>query len=441
MADRTFAADTRPVVDDVEVLAGVVHRLQARLDRQLWLLDRMQGDPLQPEPAQLPELIEIARRIRSDSERLLLLGGRDPGVRDDAPQGLRTLLDAAAAAASEPRRVEVRPAPFAAVAAGAATELRHVLAELLDHTTAVYPAGRVRVGSHIDSSGAVTVEVRAEGATCPDTDGLHGQRALDTAERLADRSRYGIALRRQHGDGDVVASVTCPRAAVVAEEPADPPQHSRSGGSNGHSAPSGGAAALSTAATPESGFDPPGLPELEPAFAAAPERASSDSATETRTRSTDGTLLAAEPGAQVDALFGPIADLPLDPDTEGASTPIFEAIASAWFRGDETGDKGGDPGTLSWETPGDREWRAAAEQANRAEPTTVTAQGLPMRRPGNQLVPPPPAGDDATSQKPAGKAAPEHVRDRIGGYQRGVQRGRHRADPGSGTDPGDPEFW
>lgn len=477
----SFDADTRRVVDDADALAGVTRRLQTRLDRQLWLLGRMQGDPLQPEPAQLPELIDIAHRMRRDSESMLLLGGRDPGVRHDAPQGLAGLLAAAAEAAEEPRRVEVRPAPPAAVVPGAATELVHVLAELLDHTTAVYPGASVQVGSHVSSSGSVAVEVRALGADRHDLDALGGQRALDAAERLAGRSRHGIALQRELGGDDLVATITCPRAAVVVEDLGRPVPTSRNGhGSNGRSprpyaaglpieelparpltvsSLSGPATELDPVSTADGldpgrfdppgldspgfdspGFDPSALPELEPAFAAAPERS--------RSGSTNGVPTGGSPGVKVDELFGPISAIPVDPDGDPTSTPIFEAIASAWFRDGAAANASTANGTttttaepaLDWETPGDREWRAAADKATRTEPTKLTAKGLPVRRPGNQLVPPPRSRSEAT-EKPAEKVAPEHVRDRLAGYQRGVERGRHRADPGAGAEPGDPEFW
>ena len=487
MADRTFAADgdpphadagarrkpfdvdTRRVVDDADAHAGVTRRLQTRLDRQLWLLERLQGDPLQTEPAELPELIDLARRMRRDSESLLLLAGRDPGVRESAPQELEALLFAAATAAEEPRRVEIAPAPAASVVAGAATEVLHVLAELLDHATAVFPGATVHVAPRVESSGAVIVEVQALGAARHDPDGLGGQRALDAAERLARRSRHGISLQRAFGDGDLVASITCPRAAVLVPERPRSSSAGRNGsnGSNGHSgrngrdlggdlgglpiedlpahplavsSASGPAAELNMVPTPESGFDPVALPALEPAFAASSERSHNGNG------SGNGNGVLPGPRPKLDALFGSIADIPISPDDVLGSTPIFEAIASAWFRDDGSersgaNGSGNGAGSLDWETPGDREWRAAAEKATHEEPTKLTARGLPMRRPGGQLVPPPRQRSDIGPSKPAEAVAPEHVRERLSGYQRGVERGRHRAEPGSGTEPGDPEFW
>jgi hypothetical protein len=134
----------------------------------------------------------------------------------------------------------------------------------------------------------------------------------------------------------------------------------------------------------------------------------------------------------VDELFGPLLDLPLDPIDDRYATPIFEAIASAWFRED---DGSGDTqrGPLDWETPHDSEWREAAARAARTEPAPTTATGLPRRRPGNQLVPPP-----RTQSTPTTGAAPERVpdriRERLSTYQRGLRQGRHRAPHQDGLD-------
>ena len=86
--------------------------------------------------------------------------------------------------------------------------------------------------------------------------------------------------------------------------------------------------------------------------------------------------------APVDELFGPMVDLPAEDESE--ATPIYEAVASAWFQEDAVND-----GAADWESPGDREWRAAAERAtHQPEDVTFTAEGLPRRRAGARLVPP-----------------------------------------------------
>lgn len=120
-----------------------------------------------------------------------------------------------------------------------------------------------------------------------------------------------------------------------------------------------------------------------------------------------------------DPLFGP---LPVRDTADPVSTPIYEAVVSAWFR--EPGAPGPD-----WESPGDAEWQAAAARAAQADrPDTTTASGLPRRRPGRQMVTPPLQRARATPvEVRSEERAPERVRERLDGYQRGLRQGRHRA--------------
>jgi hypothetical protein len=441
-----------------DAAAGVARRLQGRLDRHLWLLDRLQAEQLYAEPPGLPELLETARRMRRDTESLLLLCGHEPGVRATGPRRLSDLVGDAAAAAEEPRRVDVRPAPSATVSPAASVEFQHVLAELVDHVTAVYPGARLELVSRIEARGA-TVDVTVDGAARHDPDGHGGQRAAAAAEQLAQRSSYGIVLHRPPGGppltgSGLVASVHCPPAAVTVEQPAPPPAPapadplpSRTNGNGfpqyasglGYGLDSGNGNGVGNGlgngvgnglgngvgngngngnggARPAAALDRPSAPAYSPSAS-----------------------------SQVDELFGPLLDLPLEPLDDRYATPIFEAIASAWFqedapepapaqsRGRPQGG-GGDP--LDWETPQDNEWRAAAARAARSESAPTTASGLPRRRPGNQLVPPPRGKGPLPASGPA-ERVPDRVRERLSTYQRGLRQGRHRA-PGEedGPEPG-----
>ena len=88
-----------------------------------------------------------------------------------------------------------------------------------------------------------------------------------------------------------------------------------------------------------------------------------------------------------DELFGPL------PTSIGVvGTPIFEAVASAWFRDDERG-----PARDDWNTAGDREWREApraprAPTRRRPPPAAcrgaarVTAWSRPPRLPPDRAA-------------------------------------------------------
>jgi hypothetical protein len=475
-----------------DAAAGVTRRLQARLDRHIWLLERLQAEQLYPEPPGLPELQDTARRMRRDAESLLLLAGHEPGVPSPGPRRLGDLLSDAAAVAEEPRRVEVRSAPAALVAPAAAVEFVHVLAELVDHVTAVYPGARIELVSHLETppgrsvgNGGATVDALVDGAARHDPDGLGGRRAAVAAEQLARCSRHGIALRRPSGGpprtgSGLVASVHCPPAAVTVEEPALPRPElrldrtglssydfgldagRRANGTNGSGSSStttnargssstasnstGSNSTASNAAAPSSAAPSSAAPNPAPSNPAPSNPAPSNPAASSPAgESTNGSArpslsfdeapaFSPSSSSQIDELFGPLLDLPLEPIDDRYATPIFEAIASAWFREDESGGAPGPgrSGPLDWETPQDDEWREAAARAARSEPEPpTTSSGLPRRRPGNQLVPPPRGternGQNGTQQAAPTERAPDRVRDRLSTYQRGLREGRHRA--------------
>ena len=79
--------DDRPVAD-------LARRLQDRVDGQESLLDRVAVlAQLADDRARIAELRDITRRLRRDSEALLLLCGADPGVHRGAPHTVPTVLD------------------------------------------------------------------------------------------------------------------------------------------------------------------------------------------------------------------------------------------------------------------------------------------------------------------------------------------------------------
>ena len=451
---------------EAEVSADVLRRLRERVDRNVRLVDRMRADPLAPEPPGLPELIDTARRMRHDAETLMLLAGIDAGPRPGAPARLSALLDEAVDATDEPMRVDVRTGPNATVEPGAAIELLHVVSEVVDHVTAIHPGARVEVASRTEVPGGIVVEIRTASTTRYDPSGRRGMAA---AARIAQRSRSGIVLRTPlpgpASTGAPIATIHCPARAVTVHDldyspwPAEPSYDALGrpglGGSNG-------ALRHDELETPAHGL-PLGAPGL-PAQRTTVEALFSELTAETNARATRQPPAeeprfgaygrASEPprngrahpaAGPVDELFGPLVDLPAEEDSE--ATPIYEAVASVWFR-----DEAADVSAADWESPGDREWRAAAERANQQpEDVTFTAGGLPRRRAGARLVPPRlsdgGAGESASGggahARPAAAAAPadrvpDRVRERLATYQRGLRQGRHRAEP---LDPGDPAAW
>jgi hypothetical protein len=119
-------------------------------------------------------------------------------------------------------------------------------------------------------------------------------------------------------------------------------------------------------------------------------------------------------------------DLPaVRPQDEPA--PIFTLLESEWFRGRRAARSGSvtDSAVRArvWTSPADAGWRRAAEVAAQPPPA-VTDSGLPRRVPGRNLVP----GNAGTAGRPPAPADPRRARG-LGGFQQGVGRARHAADP------------
>ncbi len=400
------------VGDDDPGVVHLVRRLRDRVDGQDALLERVAELARRPDDrARLAELRDTSRRMRRDSEALLLLHGADPGARRGAPHAAPSVLAEAVELTDEPARVVLRTVPDVALAPAAAVELRHVVAELVDEAADTSPGARIEVGGRTEPDGALVVEVVIAGRGWSDGPGPD-RRAFGAprlAERLARRSTSGLRLDRplvERSEG-LVATLLCP-AALVTAPPADPWE-------------------LTSLRSPSGPF-PSALPSSRQPLPSQSLSSSLSSPSlsvrgSSATRGPDPVLVGSVLSARGnDELFGPL------PTSIGAiGTPIFEAVASAWFRDDEPAS------ATDWSSPGDREWRTAAAAVARTDVSSVTSSGLPRRSPGDRLVPPPRAARQPAAS--SDERVPERVRDRLSTYQRGLQQGRHRASDSGAADP------
>jgi len=425
--------DKRTVAPEEVALLEVTQRLARQLEQQLTQLRRMRDRASGPGDlvdAGLGELEHGARRMRRDAARLRLLCGADatePGT-PPGPRSVADLLADAAAASTEPVRLTVRPAPDAAVEPRAAAELGHVLVEVVDGALAESGLG-VYIGGRLGPAG-LTLDVTMDGPRRPP------RRAPEqVAEALARRSVVGIQVHR--GADGPYAIVLCPAPALTV------PVQRRAAPVRAPATNEFGRAAPRTPGRAPAGRDMFGVRSRGSAgggeLFAEPDQGDRSDRYAGGVRPAGRSRAPAPPTPfDADPLFGPLP--PGRVLDSAVSTPIYEAVASAWFRedgflGPAAGDEAEGP------TPGDLEWRAAAERAARAEdegPSVTTASGLPRRRPGRQMVTPPleraAAGRETRAAAQAQERVPDRVRHRLEDYQRGLRQGRHRAveaDPGA----------
>jgi signal transduction histidine kinase len=101
------------------------------------------------------------------------------------------------------------------------------------------------------------------------------------------------------------------------------------------------------------------------------------------------------------------------PEATEVATPIFATLRSNWLTADGT------DGT--WTTSEIEAGWEAAEQVAEAPARPLSESGLPMRRPGRQLVP------GGVTQAPVAARDPEAIRARLAAHAAGVSRGRTAA--------------
>lgn len=124
-------------------------------------------------------------------------------------------------------------------------------------------------------------------------------------------------------------------------------------------------------------------------------------------------------------------------DGHQESTPIFDALVSAWFRKgsalfskERKATKSGDPTApdtanepeAAWPSPADSGWQAADAVAH-SKPDSFTTSGLPRRTPNARLLPGSMAGQNSAGRHLERK--PEEMRSRLSDFQRGSNEGRH----------------
>ena len=203
------------------------------LYRLVRLLDTAEG--MEQDPARLAFLFELDRlvaRLRRSAEGLLVLVGAPvPLGRPGA--GAMGWLDVARAAAAESldfRRVQVAAVPAGALARGAADDLVHLLAELIDNALGMSANGaQITVGARLVQDGVVViVEDRGIGLSPDQVAALNArlaaapvldvqatcQRGLHMVACLARRLGAFVQLRQRPGGG-TTALVIVPQRLVI----------------------------------------------------------------------------------------------------------------------------------------------------------------------------------------------------------------------------------
>jgi signal transduction histidine kinase len=238
-----LAADQAALQSNVSnMFVNLSRRSQALVERQLQLIEQLESNEQDPDQlSNLFQLDHLATRMRRNSENLLVLAGTDLTKRNVAPVPVVDVLRAAVSEIEQYQRVVVQPPPVATVAGRAASDLVHLLAELLDNATNFSPPdSQVVMSTTRANDGSLFVEIADRGVGMADHElseanqRLSQPAAVDVSAsrrmglfvvgRLA--NRHGLGVRLGGGvsggtGGGLTASVTVPANLVPTAEPVD----------------------------------------------------------------------------------------------------------------------------------------------------------------------------------------------------------------------------
>ncbi|WP_345606121.1 sensor histidine kinase [Pseudonocardia adelaidensis] len=308
------------------MFVNLSRRSQALVERQLQLIEQLESNEQDADQlANLFQLDHLATRMRRNSENLLVLAGTDLAKRNIAPVPVVDVLRAAVSEVESYQRIVVQTPPTATVAGRAASDVVHLLAELLDNATNFSPPdSQVVMSTARAGDGSIIVEIADRGVGMAEHEladanqRLGGPSSVDVSAsrrmglfvvgRLATRHGINVRLTSSAGGGSgLTASVTVPAHLIPSIEPVEvsrtaglplvtgagrptvPPQRgvngaARSGGlsaliagtdgtanpTNVFDAPLGGDGQLFTPPSGPAGTPPPALPSRRPGSSLRP---------------------------------------------------------------------------------------------------------------------------------------------------------------------------
>jgi PAS domain S-box-containing protein len=190
--DVTEPAALRKSISDL--LHNLARRSQGLVDRQLELLDELERAEVDPDRlAELFRMDQLATRMRRNVENLIVLSGVDQRRRWSESVPLRDVVEAAVGEIEEYSRVRVVGIHDLTLAGQAASDVAHLLAELVENATSFSsPTTRVDVSGGPTGNGYV-LEIEDHGIGMSDAE-------LDEANRrLAEPLAADVAVSRMMG--------------------------------------------------------------------------------------------------------------------------------------------------------------------------------------------------------------------------------------------------
>lgn len=434
-------AELRTQIGDMFVTLS--RRNTSLINQQLGLIESLEQD--EEDPRRLDSLFRLdhlASRMRRTADSLMVLADAPSQTGDGSALTVSDVLQAAIAGVRDYQRVQFVSTPTARISAAAAPDVVHLLTELVDNALSYSPpTSMVRVQTTASVAG-VLVEIADAGLGIPEDELARlnaqllsgGEVTADTARRMGLlvvsrlARRHGLRVQLEpNADGGTTARVVLPAQLLHGQpEPAAPvPAPTRLPERSAERVvepapdpvdlvarsiePQTGTPAVAglpqrrvlaewlAERAPEPEPEPEPVPEPVAVTVPEPQREPEPAA-------------APEPAEEHGFLDADVL-VPLLAD----ATPIFQTLQSNWFSGDHT-----QPWSTSEIEAG---WRAADRVAE-VPVAQLTHAGLPIRRPGQHLVPGGVTPGDAAIVRD-----PEAIRARLAAHAAGVSRGRTAVVP------------
>ncbi|MBY8886688.1 nitrate- and nitrite sensing domain-containing protein [Streptomyces sp. PTM05] len=177
------------------MFTNLSRRSESLVQRQLRLIDELEGGEQNPGRLEsLFKLDHLATRMRRNNENLLVLAGEEQGRRWNRPVLLLDVVRAATAEVEQYERVTVTELPDIALAGHAATDVVHLIAELIENAAEFSaPDTEVVVGATTLGYGAVLVEITDAGL------GMSPEELAEVNERLAEPPVVDVSISRRMG--------------------------------------------------------------------------------------------------------------------------------------------------------------------------------------------------------------------------------------------------
>jgi signal transduction histidine kinase len=206
------------------------------VNQQLALIESLEQDEEDPQRLeQLFSLDHLATRMRRTAESLVILGGTQGRTASFEELSVSDVIHAAVSEVQDYQRVRIDAAPDRRISGRAASDVVHLLAELIDNALSYSPPGSPVVIQAAEETGRVEIEIIDTGlgmagdALAQANDALKqgGEVTVDTARRmglfvvsrLAEEHGLRVKLRRNSTGGGIIATIVLPDAVLASEQP------------------------------------------------------------------------------------------------------------------------------------------------------------------------------------------------------------------------------